>query len=141
MHPNRPIENWSESLLRHILRLQSPTFGSRPGTVPLRAAAVAMISKTTLARSAQISSRHLRQAGASQTRTFASPAISGSYDTTEVNGVKVAARNSHGPTTKLAVVAKAGTRYQPLPGLATGLETFAFKVTIGSASREVGGTR
>jgi ubiquinol-cytochrome c reductase core subunit 2 len=100
-----------------------------------------MISKTTLARSAQISGRHLRQAGASQTRAFASPAVSGSYDTTEVNGVKVAARNSHGPTTKLAVVAKAGTRYQPLPGLATGLETFAFKVTTGSASREVRGTR
>lgn len=88
-----------------------------------------MISKTALARSAQFSGRQLRQAGASQTRAFASPAVAGSFDTTEVNGVKIAARNSHGPTTKLAVVAKAGTRYQPLPGLATGLETFAFKNT------------
>ena len=33
-----------------------------------------------------------------------------------------------GPTTTLALVAKAGTRYQPLPGFTDALEKFAFKV-------------
>jgi ubiquinol-cytochrome c reductase core subunit 2 len=47
-----------------------------------------------------------------------------------VGGVKVASRDVAGPTTKLAVVAKAGTRYQSLPGLTSGLEQFAFKVRI-----------
>ena len=45
-----------------------------------------------------------------------------------MNGVKVASRDVAGPTTKLAVVAKAGTRYQSAPGLTSGLEQFAFKV-------------
>jgi ubiquinol-cytochrome c reductase core subunit 2 len=30
--------------------------------------------------------------------------------------------------TKLAIVSKAGTRYEPLPGLSLGLQSFAFKV-------------
>jgi len=51
-----------------------------------------------------------------------------SYETADVGGVKVASRDVAGPTTKLAVVAKAGTRYQPAPGLTAGLEQFAFKV-------------
>lgn len=46
-----------------------------------------------------------------------------------MSGLKVASRDAHGPTTKLAIVAKAGTRYQPLPGLTVGLEEFAFKNT------------
>jgi ubiquinol-cytochrome c reductase core subunit 2 len=41
----------------------------------------------------------------------------------------VASRDIHGPTTTLAIIAKAGTRYQPLPGLTVGLEEFAFKVS------------
>jgi ubiquinol-cytochrome c reductase core subunit 2 len=53
---------------------------------------------------------------------------SSSYQTLDAAGVKVASRESHGPTVRLAVVAKAGTRYQPLPGLTVGLEEFAFKV-------------
>lgn len=56
----------------------------------------------------------------------ASPASS--YQTSESNGIKIAARDAPGPTTRLAIVAKGGTRYQPLPGLTTGLEEFAFKV-------------
>jgi ubiquinol-cytochrome c reductase core subunit 2 len=64
-------------------------------------------------------------------RGFAS-AVSGStsysYDTSDVAGVKVAARDIGGLTTKLAVVSKAGTRYEFFPGLTTGLEQFAFKV-------------
>lgn len=51
-----------------------------------------------------------------------------SYEIGEVSGVKHASRALAGPTTTLAVVAKAGTRYQPLPGLAEGLEKFAFRV-------------
>jgi ubiquinol-cytochrome c reductase core subunit 2 len=55
-----------------------------------------------------------------------------SYESADVGGVKTASRDVAGPTTKLAVVAKAGTRYQSLPGLTVGLEGFAFKVsTIG----------
>lgn len=45
-----------------------------------------------------------------------------------MESVKVASRDVAGPTTRLAVVAKAGSRYQPAPGLTTGLEQFAFKV-------------
>lgn len=51
-----------------------------------------------------------------------------SYESADVGGVKVASRDIAGPTTKLAIVAKAGTRYQPAPGLTAGLEQFAFKV-------------
>lgn len=61
----------------------------------------------------------------------ASGSTSFSYESTDVSGVKVASRDVAGPTTKLAVVAKAGTRYQLLPGLTAGLEQFAFKVRYG----------
>jgi hypothetical protein len=58
----------------------------------------------------------------------------GTIEPTEIAGVKVASKDSHGPTTKLAIVAKAGTRYQPAPGLTVGLEEFAFKVCRASLS-------
>ena len=51
------------------------------------------------------------------------------YETGEANGIKYASRDFAGPTTTLAVVAKAGTRYQILPGFTEGLEQFAFKVS------------
>ncbi|KAG8526295.1 uncharacterized protein KY384_000288 [Bacidia gigantensis] len=65
-----------------------------------------------------------------QTRQLAT-AASGSfnYETGEAAGVKIASRDLPGPTTHLAVVAKAGTRFQPLPGYSDGLEKFAFKNT------------
>ncbi|KAH7155321.1 Metalloenzyme, LuxS/M16 peptidase-like protein [Dactylonectria estremocensis] len=86
-----------------------------------------MISRASLARTAQQAAR--RSCGA-QRRTFAAAATSaGSYETSDVTGLKIASRDAHGPTTKLAVVAKAGTRFQPLPGLTVGLEEFAFKNT------------
>ena len=50
------------------------------------------------------------------------------YETGEGAGVKFASRDLTGPTTTVAVVAKAGTRYQVLPGFSDGLEKFAFKV-------------
>ncbi|KAI5462198.1 Metalloenzyme, LuxS/M16 peptidase-like protein [Mariannaea sp. PMI_226] len=85
-----------------------------------------MISRSSLARTAQ---QAARQSCRVQRRTFAAAASTGSYETSDVTGLKVASRDSHGPTTKLAIVAKAGTRYQPLPGLTVGLEEFAFKNT------------
>ena len=61
-----------------------------------------------------------------------STATSGSYnyESGEAEGVKLASRDLPGPTTHLAVIAKAGTRYQPLPGYSEGLEKFAYKNTI-----------
>ena len=50
------------------------------------------------------------------------------YDVSESAGVKVANREVAGPTGTLALVAKAGPRYQPFPGFADALEYFAFKV-------------
>ncbi|OLN86215.1 Cytochrome b-c1 complex subunit 2, mitochondrial [Colletotrichum chlorophyti] len=89
-----------------------------------------MISRPSLARPAQQALRHSSCARTIPGRRFASAAAgSGAFETSDVGGLKIAARDSHGPTTKLAVVAKAGTRYQPLPGLAAGLESFAFKNT------------
>lgn len=87
--------------------------------------AINMISRSTLARTAQ---QAARQSCRVQRRTYAAAASTGSYETSDASGLKIASRDAHGPTTKLAVVAKAGTRYQPLPGLTAGLAEFAFKV-------------
>ncbi|KAG8625613.1 hypothetical protein KVT40_006014 [Elsinoe batatas] len=74
--------------------------------------------------------RQGRRAVINQKRYLASPASgSFSYDTATAAGIKIAGRDVPGPTTQLAVVAKAGTRYEPLPGLTLGLQNFAFKGT------------
>ncbi|KAH6642589.1 Metalloenzyme, LuxS/M16 peptidase-like protein [Boeremia exigua] len=85
-----------------------------------------MLSRTTACRGAQRAARQLQ----TQKRGLAAPA-SGSfqYQSGEANGVKFASRDFAGPTTTLALVAKAGTRYQPLPGLTEGLANFAFRAT------------
>lgn len=92
-----------------------------------------MFSRSALSRGAQLAARRQGCSQLAQRRAYAAAASSApsalTYDTTEVAGVKVATRDSHGPTTKLAIVAKAGTRYQPVPGLTVGLEEFAFKVS------------
>ncbi|KAI2616363.1 LuxS/MPP-like metallohydrolase [Hypomontagnella submonticulosa] len=92
-----------------------------------------MFLRSALSRGAQLAARRQSCSQLSQRRGYAAAASSAqsalNYDTSEVAGVKVATRDSHGPTTKLAVVAKAGTRYQPAPGLTVGLEEFAFKNT------------
>ena len=90
-----------------------------------------MISRSAIGRHAQLALR--RQCCAQPTnRRGLAAAVSGttsfSYETADVGGVKVASRDVAGPTTKLAVVAKAGTRYQSAPGLTVGLSQFAFKV-------------
>ncbi|KAI9724697.1 MAG: ubiquinol-cytochrome c reductase core subunit 1 [Chrysothrix sp. TS-e1954] len=52
------------------------------------------------------------------------------YETGDASGIKIASRDLAGPTSTVALVAKAGTRYQPLPGLAEGLEKYAFRNTM-----------
>ena len=89
-----------------------------------------MISRSSLARHAQQAARRSWGAQSLQQRSFAAAASTGAFETSDISGLKVASRDAHGPTTKLAIVAKAGTRYQPLPGLTVGLEEFAFKVRI-----------
>ncbi|KAI9041702.1 ubiquinol--cytochrome-c reductase subunit 2 [Aspergillus affinis] len=75
--------------------------------------------------------RALQGAAASSRRGMASAVTPGlQYDVSESAGVKVANREVAGPTGTLALVAKAGPRYQPFPGFADALEYFAFKTTL-----------
>ena len=88
-----------------------------------------MITRVTFGRNGQRVLR--RQTSPNNRRCFAT-AASGSflYETGDARGVRFASRDLPGPTTHLAVVAKAGTRYQPLPGFSEGLEKFSFKVCL-----------
>ncbi|SPQ20584.1 d9fc39d4-5d9a-44ab-9d22-047791dae0d7 [Thermothielavioides terrestris] len=89
-----------------------------------------MICRPALTRGSQLA---LRRQGAAKLarRGFAAVASpKASYEPTTIGDVKVASRDDGGPTTRLAVVAKAGTRYEPLPGLTVGLEEFAFKAGL-----------
>jgi ubiquinol-cytochrome c reductase core subunit 2 len=85
-----------------------------------------MLSCSAFRRPAQRAARNL---SVPATRGLAAPA-SGSFafETGSANGIKFASREMPGPMTKLAIVSKAGTRYEPLPGLTLGLQSFAFKV-------------
>ena len=84
-----------------------------------------MLSRSSLSRNAPRALSAGRRAMASA----ANPSFQ--YDVTEAAGVKVANREVAGPTGTLALVAKAGSRYQPFPGFADALEKFAFKVRHG----------
>lgn len=89
-----------------------------------------MLSRSAIGQSAQRVAR--RSAQPTNRRNFAaavSGSTSSSYENADVKGIKVASRDVSGPTTELAIVAKAGNRYQTLPGLTNGLEQFAFKVS------------
>ncbi|KAG9241358.1 putative cytochrome b-c1 complex subunit 2 [Calycina marina] len=92
-----------------------------------------MISRSAIGRNAQLALK--RQCCVQPaTRRGLAAAVSGgstqfSYETAEAGGIKIASRDIAGPTTKLALVAKAGTRYESAPGLTIGLEHFAFKNT------------
>lgn len=91
-----------------------------------------MIGRSALTRGTQLA---LRRDGAkfAQRRAYAATAgastETASYESTDINGISVASRDPRSPTTRLTVVAKAGTRYQPAPGLSVGLEEFAFKAS------------
>ena len=90
-----------------------------------------MISRSAIGRNAQLALRRqscVQPANRRGLAAVSSGSTSLSYETADVSGVKTASRDVAGPTTKLAVVAKAGTRYQSQPGLTLGLEKFAFKV-------------
>lgn len=95
-----------------------------------------MIARAGLIRQGQHALRCYRSADA---RRRLATAASGSfnYETGEAAGVKIASRDLPGPTTHLAVVAKAGTRFQPLPGFSDGLEKFAFKKTYKRSSLRI----
>lgn len=88
-----------------------------------------MASPASLGSRALRASRRQLPVAALQRRGLAA-AASGSfqYETGDASGVKYASRDLPGPTTTLTVVAKAGTRFQPLPGYSDLLEKFAFKV-------------
>jgi hypothetical protein len=81
-----------------------------------------MLSRSSLSRNAP----RALAAGRRSMASAANPAFQ--YDVTEASGVKVANREVEGPTGTLALVAKAGSRYQPFPGFSDALERFAFKV-------------
>jgi len=89
-----------------------------------------MICRSALSRGSKLALRRQGCARLAQRRGYAAAAATtdASYEPTDIAGIKVASKDPHGPTTKLAIVAKAGTRYQPLPGLTAGLEGFAFQV-------------
>lgn len=90
-----------------------------------------MLSRPALVREAQLVARRCCSIQPLQRRGYAAAAAStGNFETKKVSGLKIASRDAQGPTTKLAVVAKAGTRFQPLPGLTVGLEEFAFKARL-----------
>ncbi|KAK4248589.1 Metalloenzyme, LuxS/M16 peptidase-like protein [Corynascus novoguineensis] len=88
-----------------------------------------MICRPALSRGSQLALRRQGAAKLAQRGFAAAASPKPSYEPTTIAGVKVASRDDNGPTTRLAVVAKAGTRYEPLPGLTVGLEEFAFKNT------------
>ncbi|TVY88427.1 Cytochrome b-c1 complex subunit, mitochondrial [Lachnellula willkommii] len=94
-----------------------------------------MISRSAIGRNAQLALRRQCCAKPAPSNRRGLAAVSTgstsfSYESADVGGIKVASRDVAGPTTSLAVVVKAGTRYQPLPGLTVGLEGFAFKNTL-----------
>lgn len=92
-----------------------------------------MIGRSALTRGAKLALRRQDCARLAQRRAYAAAAgastETASFESTDINGIKVASRDPRSPTARIAVVAKAGTRYQPLPGLAVGLEEFAFKAS------------
>ncbi|KAL8856433.1 MAG: hypothetical protein Q9178_007003 [Gyalolechia marmorata] len=89
-----------------------------------------MVPRASFARATQRALRPQCSRTPNNRRTLASVKSAGySYETGEVNGIKFASRDIPGPTTQLALVARAGTRFQVLPGFAEGLEKFAFKST------------
>ncbi len=88
-----------------------------------------MVPRTSFARAARRTLHPQCSQTPNDRRTLASAKSAGySFETGEVNGIKFASRDIPGPTTQLALVARAGTRFQVFPGFAEGLEKFAFKV-------------
>lgn len=118
--------------LLHLVRNDSldPQLKHPPPQPPINHSRTEMLSRSVL-------SRQTRRAVCKQCsqltgrRGLAAPA-SGSfqYETGTAAGVKLAARDVPGPTTHLALVSQAGTRFEARPGLTIGLSNFAFKVGL-----------
>ena len=88
-----------------------------------------MVCRSALRRNVQAVTSWQSSAQPSSRRGLAAVASGAfQYQLGEAAGVKTASRDLTGATTTLALVAKAGTRYQNLPGFTDGLEGFAFKV-------------
>ena len=135
-----PLANGNSRGHRQVLVNRHPTFiahhqypgsgGSTPVTTSFLLPAT-MISRASLGRPAQVTLRRQCLIERTNRRGLAAPASGTfSYETSEAAGVKIASRDLPGPMTTVAVVARAGTRYQVLPGFADGLENFAFKVSL-----------
>ena len=129
---NRSTCNFVESLsstLRapvQIGRLHLPTHNLTSSSTTTRSA---MASPASLGSKAlRTSSRHISVPSLQRRGLAAAASGSFQYETGDASGVKFASRDLPCPTTTLTVVAKAGTRYQPLPGYSDALEKFAFKV-------------
>ena len=110
-----------------LIQLLSLAIIDHCGAFSVYCSPVKMIPRAALPRNGQ---RAFQSQTRSNHRRCIATAASGSfsYETGDAGGVKFASRDLPRPTTHLAVVAKAGTRYQPLPGFSEGLEKFSFKV-------------
>ena len=113
-----PLVNYDVSTATTALFLIGFFFGSWNLSIMISRPALLSRAARSLARSSSPAQR----------RFLASATTTTPWEKSEAVGVKTAGRDTHGPTTTVAIVAKAGTRYEPLPGLTTGLEEFAFKV-------------
>ncbi|KAG0130215.1 Metalloenzyme, LuxS/M16 peptidase-like protein [Tuber indicum] len=93
-----------------------------------------MLARSTLSRGP---SQLLARAAPPSHRGLAATAASNPfhYRVGKSAGITVASRDDGGPTTTLAVVSRGGSRYETSPGLAHGLEKFAFKNSRRSALR------
>lgn len=90
-----------------------------------------MIARSAISRQAQRAARQSWQ----QSRNYAAATGSLAYQTGDANGIKVASRDQPGAVSTLALVTKAGTRYEPVPGLAEALQRYAFKVRWNTCGR------
>ena len=94
-----------------------------------RAISAGLPSAAAIARQI-VCRRTYAAAAATKTSSPATP-----FSVSDVNGIKVAARDDGAPTTGLSIVLKAGARYAPVPGLAHLLDKFAWKVRISNWTR------
>ncbi|GJN87275.1 hypothetical protein Rhopal_000223-T1 [Rhodotorula paludigena] len=74
-----------------------------------------------------IRSKAARQAVPALARGYATPAPFALHEA--ANGIKVAAKDEGRPTASISIVAKAGSRYEPAPGVAHVLKNSVFKAT------------
>lgn len=84
-----------------------------------------MIARSAISRQAQ---RAVRQSWTQSTRGYAAASGSFQYQTADSNGIKIASRDIAGPVSTVALVSRAGTRYETWPGLAEALDRYAFRV-------------